>query len=244
MKKKFIVCFALVCSFMPCNMVYASIDDVNMFLNQYAQEDNAFYAEEYSGKDSEGTDYKTLIVRIDLNKLNIKPSDKENIFTEMSAQEWFDYTTICNINVSSSIGALAPTYFYDIKSGTKIDCTNEHPSSMRFPWLIKTENDLSDDERRFILRIAQEILQGHLNTSISLHIGANNESNCTLKICNGLAEVNGMYKLNGNNYQFSTQFTYATEDYQNGTYEELYLGANDIDIYGTNVKFQYRTFDE
>lgn len=244
MKKKQILFLSFICSFFPCTTAYANIDDVNSFLNQYAQEDNAFYTEEYIGKDSEGTDYKTLIVRIDLSKLNIEPSDRENIFTEMVTQEWFDYTTICNINVSSSIGALSPTYFYDIKSGTKIDCTNEHPSSMRFPWIIKTENDISDNERRFILRIAQEILQGRLDTSVSLHIGADNESDCTFKICNGLAEVNGMYELNGNNYKFSTQFTYITEDYQNGSYEELYLGANDIDIYGTNIKFEYRTFEE
>lgn len=244
MKKKQILFLSFICSFFPCTTAYANIDDVNSFLNQYAQEDNAFYTEEYIGKDSEGTDYKTLIVRIDLSKLNIEPSDRENIFAEMVTQEWFDYTTICNINVSSSIGALAPTYFYDIKSGTKIDCTNEHPSSMRFPWIIKTENDISDNERRFILRIAQEILQGRLDTSVSLHIGADNESDCTFKICNGLAEVNGMYELNGNNYKFSTQFTYVTEDYQNGSYEELYLGANNIDIYGTNIKFEYRTFEE
>lgn len=244
MKKKQILFLSFICSFFPCTTAYANIDDVNSFLSQYAQEDNAFYTEEYIGKDSEGTDYKTLIVRIDLSKLNIEPSDSENIFAEMVAQEWFDYTTICNINVSSSIGALAPTYFYDIKSGTKIDCTNEHPSSMRFPWIIKTENDISDNERRFILRIAQEILQGRLDTSVSLHIGADNESDCTFKICNGLAEVNGMYELNGNNYKFSTQFTYVTEDYQNGSYEELYLGANNIDIYGTNIKFEYRTFEE
>lgn len=244
MKKKQILFLSFICSFFPCTTAYANIDDVNSFLNQYAQEDNAFYTEEYIGKDSEGTDYKTLIVRIDLSKLNIEPSDRENIFAEMVTQEWFDYTTICNINVSSSIGSLAPTYFYDIKSGTKIDCTNEHPSSMRFPWIIKTENDISDNERRFILRIAQEILQGRLDTSVSLHIGADNESDCTFKICNGLAEVNGMYELNGNNYKFSTQFTYVTEDYQNGSYEELYLSANDIDIYGTNIKFEYRTFEE
>nr|DAH42096.1 MAG TPA: hypothetical protein [Caudoviricetes sp.] len=244
MKKKQILFLSFICSFFPCTTAYANIDDVNSFLSQYAQEDNAFYTEEYIGKDSEGTDYKTLIVRIDLSKLNIEPSDSENIFAEMVTQEWFDYTTICNINVSSSIGALAPTYFYDIKSGTKIDCTNEHPSSMRFPWIIKTENDISDNERRFILRIAQEILQGRLDTSVSLHIGADNESDCTFKICNGLAEVNGMYELNGNNYKFSTQFTYVTEDYQNGSYEELYLGANNTDIYGTNIKFEYRTFEE
>lgn len=244
MKKKQILFLSFICSFFPCTTAYANIDDVNAFLNQYAQEDNAFYIEEYIGKDSEGTDYKTLIVRIDLNKINIEPSDREEIFTEMAAQEWFDYTTICNINVSSSIGALAPTYFYDIKSGTKIDCTDEHPSSMRFPWIIKTENDISDDERIFIMRIAQEVLQGNLNTSISLHIGAENESNCEMKICNGLAEVTGTYDLDGKNYTFSTQFTYDTADNQNGTYNALYLGANDIDVYGTNVKFEYRTFEE
>ncbi len=243
-KKKLIMLFALFGSFISSTTAYASIEDVNTFLSQYAKGDNAFYTEEFSGEDISGTKSKSLIVRTDLAKINIEPNSTENIFSEMVSQDWFDYTTICNINVNSSIGSMASTYYYDIASGTKISSSSDCPLSMRSPWIIKTESDITVDERTFIMRIAQEILQGNLDTSISLHIGADNESRCQIKTCNGLAEVSGTYDLNGSNYNFATQFTYDTTDNQNGTYNELYLCANDIDIYGTNVKFEYRTFDK
>lgn len=243
-KRVIVAATAIICECFSPIAVKASIDDVNTFLQQYENDDNAFYTEEYSGKDSEGTEYKTLIIRIDLDKLNIEPTKTEEIFTDMYSQDWCDYKTICNINISSSVGDLATTYFYDLKTGTKIDCMDEHPLSMRFPWIIKTENELTNEERTFLMRITQEILQSELDKSISLNIGTENESKCTFKACNGLAEVSGEYELNNVSYKFITQFTYETEDNQDGTYEELYTGANDIDIFGTKVMFEHRTYDK
>ena len=244
MKKFAIVSAIVTCAISTSAPVYANVDDVNAFLSQYASSDNAFYVEEFSGEDSEGMKHKSLIVRTDLSELNIDPSNTEEIFTNMVSQNWFDYTGIYNINVSSVIGSIAPTYFYDIETGTKIDSSSEHPSSMRFPWIIKNEGNLTDDERRFLLRIAQEILQGSVDTSISLNIGSDNECTCSIKDCNGLAEIKGKYSLDSIDYVFSIQFTYETNDYQDGTYTELYLGINNVDLFGTNVKFEYRTYDK
>lgn len=243
MKRVIVSATAIICECFSPIAVKASIDDVNTFLQQYENDDNAFYTEEYSGKDSEGTEYKTLIVRTDLFKVNVSFMDMDEIFANMSSQEWFDYTTICSIGISSNVGFLLSTNVYDTKSGTKINSLSDHPLSMRFPWIIKTENDLSDEERTFLMRITQEILQSELDKSISLNIGTENESKCTFKACNGLAEVSGEYELNNVSYKFITQFTYETEDNQNGTYEELYTGANDIDIFGTKVMFEHRTYD-
>ena len=170
--------------------------------------------------------------------------DMDEIFANMSSQELFDYTTICSIGFSSNVGFLLSTNVYDTKSGTKINSSSDHPLSMRFPWIIKTENELSDEERTILMRITQEILQSELDKSISLNIGTENESKCTFKACNGLAEVSGEYELNNVSYKFITQFTYETEDNQDGTYEELYTGANHIDIFGTKVMFEHRTYDK
>lgn len=223
---------------------FASIDDVNTFLAQYATNDDAFRVEEFSGEDFEGTKYNSLIVRTDLMSINIDPTTTDNIFTEMASQEWFNYTDICNINTSSEVGKISTTTFYNVPTGTKISCSSEYPSSMRFPWLIKNEDDLSDDERRFLLKIAQELLQGTVDTSLSLNIGAENECSCSIKECNGLVEMSGVANLDSIDYNFTVQFTYETADYQDGTYNELYLSVNNIDMFGTNVKFEYRTYEK
>lgn len=243
-KRVIVAATVIICECFSPIAVKASIDDVNTFLQQYENDDNAFYTEEYSGKDSEGTEYKTLIVRTDLFKVNVSFMEMDEIFANMSSQEWFDYTTICSIGISSNVGFLLSTNVYDTKSGTKINSSSDHPLSMRFPWIIKTENELTDEERTFLMRITQEILQSELDKSISLNIGTENESKCTFKVCNGLVEVSGEYELNNVSYKFITQFTYETEDNQNGTYEELYTGANDIDIFGTKVMFEHRTYDK
>lgn len=244
--KKAIIAIVLTASsviFTPIS-IFASIDDVNTFLAQYAANDNAFHVEEFSGEDFEGTKRNSLVVRTDLASVNIDPATTDDIFTEMASQEWFDYTDICSINVNSEIGNIPTTTFYNVSTGTRISCSSEHPSSMRFPWLVKNEDDLSDDERRFLLRIAQELLQGTIDTSLSLDIGAENECDCSIKECNGLVEISGVANLDSIDYNFTVQFTYETTDYQDGTYNELYLGVNNIDMFGTNVKFEYRTYEK
>ena len=221
----------LICSIIVPTTVNASdsnLDKVKEFLDNYGSDENTFYVEEYPFS----KDTKQLFVRIsatkddlNINGLNII-DNKSKYFMEMTKQDWFDYEMITCIMFSRD-GVSGSYNEYYVNTGIKVNSWGE-----AYPWIVNTEDDLSQETILFLGRVAQELISCNIDASISLEIGIGGEENLSIQECAGVAVVKGQYEFNQKTYNYITEFSYESESERTGTYDTLYIGVNDVDIYG------------
>lgn len=231
-KIKRLFAILLICSIIIPTTVNASdsnLDKVKEFLDDYGSDENTFNVEEYPFLE----DAKQLFVRISatkddlsINRLNII-DNKNKYFMEMTKQDWFDYEAITCILFSRDGGSSSYNEYY-VNTGIKVNSEGE-----AYPWIIiNTEDDLSQETILFLGRVAQELIKSNIDASISLDIGIGGEENLSIQECAGVAVVKGQYESNQKTYNYITEFTYESENEWTGTYDTLYIGVNDVDIYG------------
>lgn len=239
MKKKiFITCLISGLAF-SCTPVYASLDEVNNFLAEYSSDSVSFYTEEFSNenynytKEFDNSKRKTLFVRVAISDSAYDLVEQEDeIFAELAKQDWFDYASISCITFASDPGIFVNLHNYYIENGTVSSYGTGGYIDAGKPWLIKTENELNSDTKKFLGRVAQELLQYNIDSVINLGIGTGGEDSLKISECGGVAEVSGTCEHDGKTYDFTTEFTYKSQSEWDGTYETIYVGANGIDLYG------------
>lgn len=222
--KKIITAFLLILFVIPVCTVNASTERVFDYLRDYGSSDDTFYVEEYP---------EELFIRISAKKEDVEfggkydlVSNRSSIFANMVSEEWFDYSRIYCIMFSENTGYMSFDTFY-VKRGIR-----ELSGGTLRPWIIKTESDLPQETKLFLGRVAQELLRYNIDTSVDLEIGVGGEENISIEECAGIAIVRGICEYNGNSYDFTTEFTYESENEWNGTYDTVYVGVNNLDLYG------------
>lgn len=233
MKKKiflFGLCFAL-CSSAP---VLASVDDANKYLSEKEKDGYTFSAEEYLGSDK---NKGTLLVTVTtpLEKATDCVLYTSDILADMARQEWFSYSYIQCLTFYKEYGKLATDVTFSVDSGTYSQNTGIHS----FPWLIKTEKELSSNEISLITRIIQELMAYNVDSLVTV----DKENISSIKECNGLVEARGSFLYDEKKYNFITQFTYSSSDSQNTTYDTKYVSINDLDTYGEYKEFNHITIN-
>lgn len=205
------------------------IDKVREFLLNCSSDADTFYVEEYPNL----SDRKDLFVRISAvpediiidSKYDIV-SKEDDFLAEMAKQEWFDYDVIYCIFFSENSGFMNFNKYF-VNRGIK-----SWWDGTFHPWIINTENDLPEDTKLFLGRVAQELLQYNIDTGVNLNIGMGGEEDLSIEECAGNAIVRGECEYNGKTYNYVTEFTYDSKDEWNGTYDTIYIGVNDLDLYG------------
>lgn len=213
--------------------VFASVDDAISFLGDYQTENNVFKIEEHCSEDN-GT--KTLFIQANLSydieddKYMDFVNNERDIFREMSNQDWFDYESIYLINFSKTHGKFSDFKEYNISEGTLTAYGYENVTKL--PWIINEKEELDDSLVLFIGNVTKEILHSNINDYLDSNPGGIDSSKIDIKESNGVAEVTGNVNSGGKEYEFSVQFTYEVDESMNGTYNTLYVGLNDVPIYG------------
>lgn len=235
MKKKICVIVAIATLGLTTINIQASVDDVNSFLQEYQIEDDTFFIEEYC---NEETGAKSLFIRTKLifndNGLadkSVALHDNESLMIEeMSKQEWFDYNKVFIFEMGSDTNVWSGLREYNILDGTC--CSYLAGSATKTPWLINEKNDLDAKTINFLGNVAEELLYNNLDDYIESNPGGVDDSKIDIKESNGIAEISGNVKSSGKDYKFVVQFTYEIDENMNGTYNALYVGLNDVPVYG------------
>lgn len=228
--KKIVVAATTAASLVTATSVMASIDQVNEYLSDYSSDTISFYTEEYCGEKR-----SCLFVRVSLPWEEAVDYIKQSheMFGNMASQDWFEYDMIYSMIFSDNAGKLMLDTTYDVKNGTE----TSNMGTNLFPWLIKSGEDLDSDTKKFICRIAEELMQYNINPMVSLGIGTGGEDSLEIKECDGLAEVRGNFSYDGKIYSFITQFNYSNTDEYTGTYDTRYVSVNNIDMIGEYKEF-------
>ncbi len=213
---------------MPVRAEETEIDKVREFLLNYSSNIDTFYVEEYPSI----FDGKDLFVRISAVPEDILSNSKydlvtkrDDFFEEMTKQNWFDYKTIYCIMFSENTGFMAYNKYsvergiYSLQDGTS------------WPWIIKTEGDMPQENKLFLGRVAQELLFNNIS-GVVLETEKGWEEKLSIEECAGIAVVRGQFEKDGKTYNYVTEFTYEMESEYDGTYDTIYIGVNDIDLYG------------
>lgn len=233
MKKKIALVIGVILLFSMNCIAYASVDDVNSFLSDYQTENNTFLIEEHCSADN---NTKTLFIQANLSydtkddKYMNFVNNERDIFKEMSTKEWFDYEVIYLLNFSGNSGRVYDFKEYNLSEGTLIAYGYENV--IKLPWIIKTKEELDDSTINFLGNVTEELLFYHVDDYIGENPGGIDFDDIEIKESNGIAEVSGNVKSGGKDYKFVTQFTYEIDEGMNGTYNALYVGLNDVPVYG------------
>lgn len=229
MKKIFSIILLLMVAFPTCT-AKASTEQVRDYLRNYGADDDTFYVEEY---ENNVLGQKDLFIRIfekqediQKNEENTIYSEQNKILAEMAKTDWFDDGTIYCIVFCDTMGMMRYNQYYVDRGVSSWSDGTLHP------WIINTENDLPQEKILFLGRVAQELLQYNIGGGVNLAIGSGGENNLSIEECSGIAIVRGSCEYLGNSYDFVTEFTYESESEWNGTYDTVYVGANNIDLYG------------
>lgn len=233
MKNKICIVAAIVTLNLTTINAQASVDDVNSFLDDYQTENNVFIIEEHC---SEEDSSKTLYIQANLSydmeddKYMDFINNETEIFREMSNQDWFDYESVYLMTFSKTHGKFSDLKEYNSSEGTLT--TYGYENVIKLPWIIKTKEELDDSLVIFLGNVTKEILHNNISDYLEENPGGIDSSKIEIKESNGIAEVNGNVKSDGKEYEFSVQFTYEVDESMNGTYNTLYVGLNDVPIYG------------
>lgn len=235
MKELLVILFLGIAIQTTASAADSSIDKAKEFLNQYGSDNDTFYVEEYPFSNES----KQLFVRISASKddLNINGRDiignKNRYFIEMTKQDWFDYAIITCILFSRNSGLSSYDEYY-VNTGIR-----KRSDGKLYPWIISTEEELPQETKLFLGRVAQELLEYNIGNGINLGIGTGGEEELSIRECAGVAVVEGQCEFNQKTYNYITEFTYESENEWSGTYDTVYVGVNDVDLYGEYSDIEY-----
>ena len=204
------------------------IDKVREFLLNCSSDADTFYVEEYPSHIGD----KELFIRIAAVPEDIITNSeydlvtkRDNFFAEMAKQDWFDYGRISCLMFSRKSGLMSFNEYY-VERGVY----SLQDGTLR-PWIIKTESDLPQENKLFLGRVAQELLLNNISGAV-LETEKGWEEKLSIEECDGIAIVRGQFENDGKTYNYVTEFTYEMESEYDGTYDTIYIGVNDVDLYG------------
>lgn len=222
--------------------VSATVEEVQQYLAPYCSESDNLQVQAYPN-DDQGF-YKTLFIKIDYStdaETVLRHNDLE-IIRDMVLQEWFDYDVVqlllCPWNMY--VGAVD---FREYETDRGI--ARYYKSNTIRPLLVRQKEELDKDTKKFIGRVAQELLN-YNNISASLNITGGGEDNLEYQVCYNLAIVTGTCENDGKTYNFLMEFTFQNTSEWVGTYDTICVILNDVTTYGEYIPiedYQWKIFE-
>lgn len=231
MKKLLMIALA---SLIVTGPVKANVNDALEFLEPHCNENDSIEGKEFIDETRPGS-FRSLLI-----EYTYSPEAKEehadlydrrkrdNTLLEMTKQDWFDYTNIQFLRMTNQHGTgIDEHIIYMVDSGTYINYTLNHIR----PWIIKTGSEIDIELKRFLGRVANELLKAN-GIYGNLEIGMGGEDSLDIRTCSKLATVSGTCEMDGKTYNFVTEFTFDFRSEWDGEYEAIYVGVNDVPLQG------------
>ena len=238
MKKLLMIALASLTLTIP---VKADLNDVEEFLKPYCNENDALEVKEFYDVDKPDVSRKALLVEYtysaDAKEENIglyNRHERDDIFLDMTKQDWFDYTSIQFLKLTNEYGiGIYEHIFYFLDSGTYLD----YDTDRAYTWIIKTGDEIDGDLKTFLGLVADELLKAN-GIWGNLEIGMGGENSLNFHVCDKLAAVSGTCEVDGKTYNFVTEFTYKYKSKYDGEYDTIYVGVNDVPLYGEYTEIE------
>ena len=238
MKKLLMVVLASLALTVPAR---ADVGDVEKFLKPYCNENDSVELKEFFDENRPDVSYKSLLIEYTFSpeakdeKADLYDRRKrDSALLEMTRQEWFDYTNIQFLKMTNEFGVgIEEHMIYYPNRGTYLN----FDFCRVYTWIIKTGDEIDGDLKTFLGLVADELLKAN-GIWGNLEIGMGGENSLNFQVCDKLAVVSGTCEVDGKTYNFVTEFTYKYKSKYDGEYDTIYVGVNDVPLYGEYTEIE------